>query len=197
MKNKHLCLALSSLIALGGISNANAIESYIPRANIFHKVEKGDTLIKLAERYYKDGSLYDELSLYNKRTDPDYIYEGELIKIPDKQILLGNVDDIDQYGCTPVDFDNPKDLNNKYYEMKEGDNFNGVYYKIYQNILKDNPNLSNGLSHIELRRALYLFNNVTDEWNMPIGTKVYLMNDEYLLTLTNNLISTHKLTKRR
>lgn len=197
MKNKNLCILLSSLLALGGISNANAKESYIPRPNIFHKVEKGDTLIKLAERYYKDGSLYDELSEYNGRAYPDYIYIGELIRIPDIQILLGNVDEIDQYGCTPVNFENPKDLNWKYYEMIEGDTFNGVYYKFYKDIFNENPGLENNLNHKELRQTLHMFNGIEDDWNLQIGKKIYLMGFDHLVNLTNELKTTNKLIKTR
>ncbi len=193
-KNKVLSLTVASMMLLGGY--ANALEEYSPRPNIFHEVKKGDTFTRLAERYYKDGSLYDELANYNLRY-PDYLYIGEFIKIPDKQILLGIVPDIDQYGCTPVDIENPRDLNNKFYEMKKGDTFNGTYYKWYKDIIEEKSEILNELNHKDLRTALYMFNNIEDEYNMQIGTKIYLMDFENLILLTRNLKENNKLIKKR
>ncbi|MDD4831254.1 MAG: LysM peptidoglycan-binding domain-containing protein [Tenericutes bacterium] len=195
-KNKLLSLTITSLILLGSYNNTNALEIYTPRPTIFHEVKKGDTFIKIAEKYFKDGSLYDELAEYNQRY-PDYIYIGEHILVPDKQILLGNIQDIDHYGCTPVDAENPKDLNWKFYQMKEGDTFNGTYYTWYKEIFEEKPEIANEFTHVDLRTGLYIFNSIEDEYNMQIGTKIYLMDYDNLILYTRNLKETNKLTKKR
>jgi len=198
MNNKKvLSLTAAAILVLVAHTNAKALNSYVPRATIFHKVEDGDTLINLSERFLLDGSLYDELAIENNIEDPDFIRIGQIIRIPDKQILLGNVDDIDEYGCTPVDFNNPEDLNWKYYKMKEGDTFNGTYYKLYENIFIHHPEFANNTNHLELREALWLFNPYENAWKLPIGTKIYTADDYELYKITMELKSKNELIKTR
>ncbi len=55
-----------------------------PLDDIYYEVQKGDTLWKIAEIYYKDGSRYKEIFEANREVikDPDLIYPGQLIRIP-------------------------------------------------------------------------------------------------------------------
>lgn len=50
----------------------------------WHEVKKGETLWKIAERYYGDGSLYPKIFEANKDTlvNPDRIKIGQRLRIP-------------------------------------------------------------------------------------------------------------------
>ena len=66
--------------------DADALETEEPAVidDIFYEVQKGDTLWKIAEIYYKDGSRYKEIFEANREVikDPDKIYPGQMIRIP-------------------------------------------------------------------------------------------------------------------
>ncbi len=53
-------------------------------ATQYHEVKKGDTLWKIAEQYYGDGSLYKDIFEANKDIlkDPNVIKVGQKLKIP-------------------------------------------------------------------------------------------------------------------
>jgi len=53
-------------------------------ATQWHEVVKGDTLSKIAERYYGDPSLYPQIFEANKDilTDPNRIKVGQKLRIP-------------------------------------------------------------------------------------------------------------------
>lgn len=53
-------------------------------ATQYHEVVKGDTLWKIAERYYGDGSLYPNIFEANKDIlkDPNKIKIGQKLRIP-------------------------------------------------------------------------------------------------------------------
>jgi len=53
-------------------------------ATQYHEVVKGDTLWKIAEKYYGDGSLYKNIFEANKDIlkDPDMIKIGQKLRIP-------------------------------------------------------------------------------------------------------------------
>ncbi|MDF3311618.1 LysM peptidoglycan-binding domain-containing protein [Rhodococcus sp. T2V] len=48
-----------------------------------HRVISGDTLSKLARRYYGDATLYDVIAIANSISNPDRIDVGEVLIIPD------------------------------------------------------------------------------------------------------------------
>ena len=50
----------------------------------FHEVQKGDTLSKIAEKYYGDPSLYKDIFEANKDVlkDPNKIFPGQKLRIP-------------------------------------------------------------------------------------------------------------------
>ncbi len=52
--------------------------------DLFYEVQKGDTLWRIAEIYYKDGRRYTEIFEANREVikDPDKIYPGQMIRIP-------------------------------------------------------------------------------------------------------------------
>ncbi len=47
-----------------------------------HQIAWGDTLWRIAERYYGDRSLYFELADSNSLVDPDFIVAGQSLKLP-------------------------------------------------------------------------------------------------------------------
>ncbi len=53
-------------------------------ASQWHEVVKGDTLSKIAEKYYGDPSLYPQIFEANKDilSDPDKIRIGQKLRIP-------------------------------------------------------------------------------------------------------------------
>lgn len=53
-------------------------------ATQWHEVKKGDTLWKIAEQYYGDGSLYTKIFEANRDTvkDPNLITIGQRLRIP-------------------------------------------------------------------------------------------------------------------
>lgn len=53
-------------------------------ATQWHEVVKGDTLFKIAEKYYGDSSLYPQIFEANKDilTDPHLILIGQKLRIP-------------------------------------------------------------------------------------------------------------------
>ncbi len=59
-------------------------EDDAPIQDIFYEIQKGDTLWRVAEIYYKDGSRYTEIFEANREVikDPDKIYPGQMIRIP-------------------------------------------------------------------------------------------------------------------
>lgn len=56
-----------------------------PSADVeYYEIEKGDTLWKVAEKFYGNGSQYTKIFEENKEVikDPDLIYPGQKIRIP-------------------------------------------------------------------------------------------------------------------
>ena len=53
-------------------------------ATQFHEVKKGETLWKIAEHYYGDGSLYKQIFEANRDVlkDPNLIQVGQKLRIP-------------------------------------------------------------------------------------------------------------------
>lgn len=52
--------------------------------DLYYEIQKGDTLWRVADIYYKDGSRYKEIFEANREVikDPDKIYPGQMIRIP-------------------------------------------------------------------------------------------------------------------
>jgi nucleoid-associated protein YgaU len=53
-------------------------------AEQWHEVKKGETLWKIAEQYYGDGSLYNKIFEANRNilNDPNLIKVGQKLRIP-------------------------------------------------------------------------------------------------------------------
>ena len=53
------------------------------KAPKLHAVQTGDTLMSIARKYYQDASRYKDIAEANSISDPDEIYIGQVLKIPD------------------------------------------------------------------------------------------------------------------
>jgi len=66
--------------------SALKVEKPLPRAarDLSHVVQRGDTLYKLAEKYYGDGSLWKEIHKANRKSipNPDRLELGQRLVIP-------------------------------------------------------------------------------------------------------------------
>jgi nucleoid-associated protein YgaU len=77
------------ILALGNVSGIASVQDDIrvvkpePEA-IFHEVKKGDTLSKIAKKYYGDPMRYPEIFEANKPMlkSADLIYPGQVLRIP-------------------------------------------------------------------------------------------------------------------
>lgn len=75
------------IVAAGNITGISKVEtqtSVEEKDPVFHTVEKGDSLWKIAQKHYGDGSKYNAIFEANKPmlSDPDKIYPGQVLRIP-------------------------------------------------------------------------------------------------------------------
>lgn len=163
---------------------------------IIYEIEKGDTLIRLSKKFYEGNpNYYDELALLNGIENPDLIRTGNFLLVPPEETLieLGKIYSV-KYDMEHVDLNNKEDLSNKYYALKKGENFNRVYNLVYGDMFDNYDSL--GLSKYELRDALYIYNIIDDPYNLPIGYKIFLLDPEQLIFLTNSYKQSGKLLKK-
>jgi nucleoid-associated protein YgaU len=78
-----------AILAVGNVEGVAKVEESVEtpepaREPVFHTVEKGDTLWKIAEKHLGNGSRYPEIFEANKPMlkDPDKIYPGQMLRIP-------------------------------------------------------------------------------------------------------------------
>ncbi|WP_269584182.1 peptidoglycan-binding protein LysM [Roseibium sp. Sym1] len=80
---EKLILAAGNVLGVAKVEEEISVASAEPEAS-FHTVEKGDTLWKVAEKAYGNGSKYQAIFEANKPmlSDPDKIYPGQVLRIP-------------------------------------------------------------------------------------------------------------------
>ena len=77
------------ILAVGNVEGVAAVDDQMvvvnpePEAD-FHTVESGDSLSKIAKKYYGNAMRYPEIFEANKPmlSDPDKIYPGQVLRIP-------------------------------------------------------------------------------------------------------------------
>lgn len=71
------------ILAVGNVEGVAEVEAEGAEP-VFHTVEKGDNLWKIAEATLGSGARYPEIFEANKPmlTDPDLIYPGQVLRIP-------------------------------------------------------------------------------------------------------------------
>jgi len=74
-----------------GISNVEAADLTAPEEEQisetqYYEIQKGDSLWKIAQKFYADGNKYPDIFEANKEVikDPDLIFPGQKIRIPGK-----------------------------------------------------------------------------------------------------------------
>ncbi|SDH74368.1 peptidoglycan-binding protein LysM [Alloyangia pacifica] len=73
------------ILAVGNIEGVAAVEDEAEGpAPVFHTVEEGENLWKIAEATLGDGARFNEIFEANKPmlSDPDKIYPGQVLRIP-------------------------------------------------------------------------------------------------------------------
>ncbi len=73
------------IMAVGNIKGVSGVEDNADGGDpVFHEVQKGDTLWKVAEKALGNGARYTEIFEANKPmlSDPDKIYPGQMLRIP-------------------------------------------------------------------------------------------------------------------
>ena len=76
------------VLAAGNVEGIGKVEAEVKapeaREPVFHTVEGGDNLWKIAEEAYGNGSRYKEIFEANRPmlSDPDKIYPGQVLRIP-------------------------------------------------------------------------------------------------------------------
>ncbi|WP_417721597.1 peptidoglycan-binding protein LysM [Salipiger sp.] len=72
------------ILAVGNVEGVAEVEAEEASDAVFHTVEKGDSLWKIAEKTLGNGARYQEIFEANKPmlSDPDKIYPGQVLRIP-------------------------------------------------------------------------------------------------------------------
>ncbi len=72
------------ILAVGNVEGVAAVEDESDDPAVFHTVEKGDNLSKIAKKYLGNANRYPEIFEANKPmlSHPDKIYPGQVLRIP-------------------------------------------------------------------------------------------------------------------
>ena len=76
------------IIAAGNVTGISKVETQVTAVDekepVLHTVAKGDTLWKIAQKHYGNGTRYTAIFEANKPmlSDPDKIYPGQVLRIP-------------------------------------------------------------------------------------------------------------------
>jgi nucleoid-associated protein YgaU len=84
MTREKVLLAIGNTEGIARVDDRMEVHKPEPQA-VFYTVPKGDTLSKIAKEHYADAARYPEIFAANKPmlTDPDKIYPGQVLRIPD------------------------------------------------------------------------------------------------------------------
>jgi len=80
---EKIALAVGNVQGVAFVDNQLSVEIPKPEA-VFHTVEKGDWLSKIAKKHYGNANKYMVIFEANKPmlSDPDKIYPGQVLRIP-------------------------------------------------------------------------------------------------------------------
>ncbi|EKF56690.1 hypothetical protein I215_00710 [Galbibacter marinus] len=80
---EKIILVVGNSTGIGVVNDQMEVENNEPEAQ-FHTVVSGDTLSKIAKKYYGNAMKYPEIFEANKPmlSDPDKIYPGQVLRIP-------------------------------------------------------------------------------------------------------------------
>ena len=127
--NKRLVsLALVSVLTSGIPTAARAVDEPLaiyetPEGTIEYVVEEGDTLGGIALKLFGNAAYYEQLALYNNMEDPNKLYVGDIIEIPDTLPIVTNNEV--QY-VTPIIYDEDTT-----YIVQSGDTLGCIANRMY------------------------------------------------------------------
>lgn len=80
---EKIILALGNVAGVAGVDDRLSVVNPEPEAKMY-EVQKGDSLSKIAKRFYGDPMKYKELFAANQPMleDPNKIYPGQVLRIP-------------------------------------------------------------------------------------------------------------------
>lgn len=80
---ENIILAVGNIEGVARVDDRMTVEKTEPEST-FYTVEKGDTLSKIAKEHYGDAMRYKEIFEANRPMlkDPDRIYPGQVLRIP-------------------------------------------------------------------------------------------------------------------
>jgi len=80
---EKVILALGNVGGIGSVDDRISVVKKEPES-IFYEVKKGDTLGKIAKKYYGDAKKFNKIFTANKPMlkDPNKIYPGQKLRIP-------------------------------------------------------------------------------------------------------------------
>lgn len=80
---EKIILVVGNVEGIAQVDDNMIVDNKEPEA-VFHTVERGDTLGKIAKEHYGSANKYPEIFEANKPmlTDPDKIYPGQVLRIP-------------------------------------------------------------------------------------------------------------------
>lgn len=162
---KILSLALAATLVSGAHTTAHAeaeVGNYIT-----YTVEDGDTLGKIAYKYYGNASYYENLAEYNNLEDANVLSIGQEIKIPSNLPLVN------------YDYEENEVVVNSYeedqiYTVQEGDTLFCIVRVQYN------------LTNQEAVDKLATYNNLEDPNKLEVGQVLYIPCVEKLQQVVEN-----------
>ncbi len=78
-------IAVGNTLGVARVETRVAVTAGDAREPVFHTVQKGESLWKIAEKHYGSGAKYMVIFEANRPmlSDPDKIYPGQVLRIPD------------------------------------------------------------------------------------------------------------------
>ena len=174
------------LARINGISNPNRIQvgqiirlpnsnisnsSFSPSSNKTYRVEYGDTLINIANRF---GTTYQELARINGILNPNAIRVGQIIEIPGSGSGYSN--NSSSYGPTNYSPNYSNNYSDSYdiYTIEYGDTLGNIANRFgttYQELARINgilnPNIIQVGQRIKVPRSNSFFNPIPNQTYMP------------------------------
>ncbi len=87
---EKIALLAGNIYGVSTVNNEITVngETALQGKTEYHTVESGDTLWKISEKYYKDGSKYTTIVEANQPMikDADEIYPGQVLRVPDAAV---------------------------------------------------------------------------------------------------------------
>ena len=120
-------------------SNSKVVQQN--KAGQEHKIQKGETLGQISQKYYSTATLATALQKYNDIADPSRLQVGQTIIIPSKEVLQPNKTN----GNKQVQSKNTSNQDSKYYIVQRGDNLPEIARKLKTNpsaIMNCNPEIA-------------------------------------------------------